>query len=61
MYSPKLGLFYFLGKLFMSIQVDMIVGGGNCILGLNLWRGTIHKTISPEYSLNGRHQRKVYI
>lgn len=29
MYSPVLGLFYFLGKEPMSTQVDMIVGGGN--------------------------------
>jgi hypothetical protein len=29
MYSPVLGLFYFLGKEHMSTQVDMIVGGGN--------------------------------
>ena len=36
MYSPILGLFNFLGKTIMSTQADMIVGGGNCILGLLL-------------------------
>ena len=34
--APILGLFYFLGKEHMSTQVYMMVGGGNCILGLHL-------------------------